>query len=63
MLHPALIVLVALYTYIISTGSAAGAVPLGVFVLSNETTSTITKGLNLLKSILITITCFFQQGL
>ena len=48
-------------TYIISTGSAAGAVPLGVFVLSNETTSTITKGLNLLKSVLPSH-AFFNKG-
>ena len=38
-------------TYILSTGSAAGAVQLGVFVVSNETASTITDGLDLLRSI------------
>ena len=48
-------------TYIISTGSAAGAVPLGVFVLSNETTSTVTRGLNLLKSVLPSH-AFFNKG-
>lgn len=50
-------------TYIISTGSAAGAIPLRVFVLSNETTATITdhEGLNLLKSILPS-NVFFNKG-
>ena len=36
-------------TYILTTGSAAGAVLLGVFVVSNETAPTITNGLDLLK--------------
>jgi len=48
-------------TYILSTGSAAGAVPLGVFVVSNETASTITDGLNLLKSIMPS-DAFFGKG-
>ena len=39
-------------TYILSTVSAAGAVPLGVFVVSNGTASTLTDGLDLLKSIM-----------
>ena len=34
-------------TYILSSGSAAGAVLLGVFVVSNETESTITNSLTL----------------
>jgi len=38
--------------YILRTRSAAGAVKLGLFVVSNETASTITDGLNLLKSIM-----------
>ena len=48
-------------TYILSTGSAAGAVPLGVFVVSNETTSTLTVGLDLLKSIMPP-DAFFGKG-
>ena len=48
-------------TYILSTGSAAGAVPLGVFVVSNETASTITDGLDLLKSIMPS-DAFFGKG-
>jgi len=48
-------------TYILSTGSAAGAVPLGVFVISNETTSTIADGLNLLKSVMPS-DAFFGKG-
>ena len=39
-------------TFILSTGSAAGAIPLGVFVVSDESTSTIAAGLNLLKSVM-----------
>ena len=39
-------------TFILSTGSAAGAIPLGVFVVSDESASTIAAGLNLLKSIM-----------
>ena len=39
-------------TYTLSTGSAAGAVPLGVFVVSNETAATLTDGLELLKSVM-----------
>ena len=39
-------------TYILSTGSAAGAIPLGIFVVSDESVSTIAAGLNLLKSIM-----------
>ena len=38
-------------TYILSTGSAAGAIPLGVFVVSNEISSTITNGPDLLNSV------------
>lgn len=48
-------------TYILSTGSAAGAVPLGVFVVSNETASTITGGLDLLRSIMPS-DAFFGKG-
>ena len=37
-------------TYILNTGSVAGAVPLRMFVVSNETASTIiTAGLDFLK--------------
>ena len=39
-------------TFILCTGSAAGAVPLGVFVVSDESASTIAAGLNLLKSVM-----------
>ena len=39
-------------TFILSTGSAAGAVPLGVFVVSDESASTIAAGLNLLKLVM-----------
>lgn len=48
-------------TYILTTGSAAGAVPLGVFVVSNETAPTITNGLDLLKSITPS-DAFFGKG-
>ena len=48
-------------TYILTTGSAAGAVPLGVFVVSDETALTITSGLDLLKSI-IPSDAFFGKG-
>ena len=48
-------------TFILSTGSAVGAIPLGVFVVSDESTSTITAGLNLLKSIMPP-DAFFWQG-
>ena len=48
-------------TFILSTGSAAGAIPLGVFVVSDESTSTITAGLNLLKSIMPP-DAFFGKG-
>lgn len=45
-------------TYILSTGSAAGAVPLGVFVVS---ASTIADGLDLLKSTMPS-DAFFGKG-
>jgi len=48
-------------TYILSTGSVAGAIPLEVFVISNETTSTLTVGLDLLKSIMPP-DAFFGRG-
>ena len=57
MLLPALIGLAAL----LSTGSAAGAIPLGVFVVSDKTTSTIAAGLNLLKSVMPS-NAFFGKG-
>ena len=47
--------------YILSTGSASGVVLLGVFVVFNETASTITDGLNLLKSIMPS-DAFFGKG-
>jgi len=48
-------------TYILCTGLAAGAVPLGVFVVSNETAVTLTDGLKLLKSIMPP-DAFFGRG-
>ena len=47
--------------YILSTGSAAGAIPLGVFVVSDESSSTISAGLNLLKSVMPS-GAFYGQG-
>ena len=49
-------------TYILTIGLAAGAVPLGVFVVSNEIALTITSGLDLLKSIMLPDAAFFGNG-
>lgn len=40
------------HTFVLCTGSAAGAIPLGVFVVSDESSSTIAAGLNLLISVM-----------
>ena len=48
-------------TYILTTGSVAGAILLGVFVVSNETAPTITNGLDLLKSTMPS-GAFFGKG-
>ena len=48
-------------TFVLSTGCAAGAIPLGVFVVSDKSTSTIAAGLNLLKSIMPP-DAFFGKG-